>query len=173
MIDFKLFSWLIEMDAEVIQKQVQAILAVHGSGGDKLVPILLAVQNQCGYLPEDAIVQIAAHLKINPGQIYSVGSFYAYFKLKPIGRQHITVCRGTACHIRGAPQILEEISKNIGIDEGETSADMEYTLETVACIGCCALAPALKINEEVHGNVSPRETKGFFTATKKGDKHAR
>ena len=161
------------MDAEIIQKQLIDILTVHGKGEAKLVPILLAVQDRFGYLSEDAVVQIAAHLKINTGQIYSVASFYNFFKLKPIGRQHITVCRGTACHIRGAPQILEEISKNIGIDEGETSADMEYTLETVACIGCCALAPALKINEEAHGNVSPRETKGFFTATKKGDKNAR
>jgi len=102
-----------------------------------------------------------------------VSSFYTHFKLKPIGKRHITVCRGTACHIRGAPQILDEISKAIGINEGETSADMEFSLETVACIGCCALAPALKINEQVHGNISPRETKTLVAALKKGERNAR
>ncbi len=156
------------MEPETTKKQVQDILAVSGNGDAKLVPILLSVQNRFGFLPKEAVQQIADFLKMSSGQIYSVASFYSHFKLKPIGRQHITVCRGTACHIHGAPQVLEEISKVIGINEGETSDDMEYTLETVACIGCCALAPALKINEEVHGNVNPRSTKALFPAVKKG-----
>jgi NADH-quinone oxidoreductase subunit E len=156
------------MEPETTKKQVQDILAVSGNGDAKLVPILLSVQNRFGYLPKEAVQQIADFLKMSSGQIYSVASFYSHFKLKPIGRQHITVCRGTACHIHGAPQVLEEISKVIEINEGETSDDMEYTLETVACIGCCALAPALKINEEVHGNVNPRSTKALFPAVKKG-----
>ena len=156
------------MDPETTKKQVQDILAVSGNGDAKLVPILLSVQNRFGYLPKEAVQQIADFLKMSSGQIYSVASFYSHFKLKPIGRRHITVCRGTACHIHGSPQVLEEISKVIGINEGETSDDMEYTLETVACIGCCALAPALKINEKVHGNVNPRSTKALFPAVKKG-----
>ncbi|MDD5191058.1 MAG: NADH-quinone oxidoreductase subunit NuoE [Dehalococcoidales bacterium] len=158
------------MDSEVAKKQVQEILDASGDGDARLVPILLAIQAKFGYLPQDAIKQVGEYLKISPGEIYSVASFYAHFKLKPIGKRHITVCRGTACHIRGAPQILEEISKVIGVKEGETSEDMEYTLETVACIGCCALAPALKINEAVHGNVTTRSARTMFTAIKKGEK---
>jgi NADH-quinone oxidoreductase subunit E len=161
------------MESEAKGKQVEQILEAAGRGNTKLVLILLSVQAQFGYLPKEAIDKIGEFLKISPGQIYSVASFYAHFKLKPIGKKHITVCRGTACHIRGAPQVLDEISKVIGINDGETSEDMEYTLETVACIGCCALAPALKINEEVHGNVTPRETKAMFIALKKEEKHAR
>jgi len=159
------------MDPETTKKQVQDILTVSGNGDAKLVPILLSVQNRFGYLPQEVIRQIADYLKMSPGQIYSVASFYSHFKLKPIGRQHITVCRGTACHIRGAPQVLDGISKVVGINEGETSEDMEYTLETVACIGCCALAPAVKINEKVYGNVNPHSTNTFFPAVKKEDKH--
>lgn len=161
------------MDSSALQKQVADILILHDSGDVPLVPILLALQSHFGYLPKEAISLLSKRLKISPGQIYSVASFYTHFKLKPIGKMHITVCRGTACHIHGAPQILDEISKVIGIGEGETSGDMEFTLETVACIGCCALAPALKINEEVHGTVTPKATKAMFTAIKKGDKHAR
>jgi len=161
------------MDAQEIKTAVAEILARHSNGEAKLVPILLAVQEHFGYLPPEAVQQVGEHLRMSPGQIYSVASFYTHFKLKPIGRRHITVCRGTACHIRGAPQVLEEITKVIGINEGETAKDMEFSLETVACIGCCALAPALKINEQVHGNISPRETRTLFSALKKGEKNAR
>jgi len=161
------------MNTQEIKTAVAEILTRQGNGDARLVPILLAVQEHFGYLPPEAVQQVGEHLGISPGQIYSVASFYTNFKLKPIGKRHITVCRGTACHIRGAPQILDEISKAIGINEGETSADMEFSLETVACIGCCALAPALKINEQVHGNISPRETKTLVAALKKGERNAR
>jgi len=96
------------------------------------------------------------------GNIYSISSFYSHFRLTPIGRQHITVCRGTACHVRGAPQILSELEREIGIAEGETSDDLEYTLESVACIGCCALAPCLKVNVDVHGEMTAQKVEGLF-----------
>jgi NADH-quinone oxidoreductase subunit E len=139
------------------EERVKEILSSYESGPGKLVPILLDVQSSIGYLPEEGMQQVARFLNINVGQIYSVASFYSQFQLTPVGRLRVTVCRGTACHIRGAPQILEEIEKEIGIKEGETSSDMEYTLETVACIGCCALAPCIKINTDVHGELTPRK----------------
>ena len=135
------------MNGKISDKQVEDILATHGKSTDNLVPILLTIQDTFGYLPENVILHISKFLGITPGQIYSVATFYKRFQLTPVGRQRITICRGTACHIRGAPQIINEIEQTIGIKEGETSKDMEYTLETVACIGCCALAPCLKINE--------------------------
>ncbi|HEX9897165.1 MAG TPA: NAD(P)H-dependent oxidoreductase subunit E [Dehalococcoidales bacterium] len=151
------------MDTNLIDTRVEEILSCYGKGANKLVPILLAVQDAFGYLPENVIQSIGEFLSVNPGQIYSVASFYKRFQLTPVGKQRITVCRGTACHIRGAPQIVTEIERAIDIKEGETSADLEYTLETVACIGCCALAPCLKVNEVVYGAMTPRKAGSLFT----------
>ena len=148
---------------EIITRQDRG----QGKGESRLVPLLLALQAEFGYLPPEAIGQIGDHLGMTAGQVYSVASFYTHFKLKPIGKKHITVCRGTACHIRGAPQIADEVNDILGIGEGETSEDREYSFETVACIGCCALAPALKINDHVHGNITPREAADLFSDIKK------
>ena len=155
------------------EERLRAILSSHGSGPSDLIPILLEVQADFSYLPEEAIELIASFLNIAEGEIYSVASFYAQFRLTPIGRQRVTVCRGTACHIRGAPQILRQIEEEIGIQEGETSSDLEYTLETVACIGCCALAPCLKINQDVHGELTPGKTEQLLLALNKGEPDAR
>jgi NADH:ubiquinone oxidoreductase subunit E len=151
------------VDTNLIDTRLKEILSTHGKGANKLVPILLTVQDAFGYLPENVIQYVGDFLAISPGQIYSVASFYKRFQLTPVGKRRVTVCRGTACHIRGAPQIITEIEQAIGLKEGETSADLEYTLETVACIGCCALAPCLKINEAVHGAMTPRKAGALFT----------
>ena len=155
------------------EERLRAILSSYGREPGKLIPILLEVQADFSYLPEEAIELIASFLNIAEGEIYSVASFYAQFRLTPIGRQRVTVCRGTACHIRGAPQILRQIEEEIGIQEGETSSDLEYTLESVACIGCCALAPCLKINQDVHGELTPGKTEQLFLALNKGEPDAR
>ena len=156
----------------VQEHDIEGILKAHGKGPDKLVPVLLSVQGSFGYLPEDAILRAAEFLGVTVGQVYAVASFYERFQLKPVGRRRVTVCRGTACHIRGAPQIVAEIEKRLGLKEGETSADLEYTLETVACIGCCALAPVIKVNEAVHGAMTVRKAREVFDDLSAGDKNA-
>ena len=156
------------MDSKTADSRVQEILNAHGKGANSLVPVLLAVQDAFGYLPEDVIRQVSAHIGVGVGRVYSVASFYRRFQLTPVGKRRVTVCRGTACHIRGAPQIVAEIEKTIGINEGETSKDMEFTLETVACIGCCALAPCLKVNEAVHGEMTPGKARGLFNGLSQG-----
>jgi len=140
------------------------ILASYRGGRGELIPILQEVQNNLGYLPEDVMLGIARFIGVPESRVYSVASFYAQFRLLPLGRKRVTVCRGTACHIRGAPQILNEIERTVGIREGETSDDLEYTLETVACIGCCALAPCIRINMDVHGEMTRENVTGFFPA---------
>jgi len=155
------------------EERLRAILSSYGNGHGQLIPILLEVQANFSYLPEEAIELIAGFLNIAEGEIYSVASFYTQFRLTPIGRQHVTVCRGTACHIRGAPDILRHIEDEIEIQEGETSSDMEYSLESVACIGCCALAPCLKVNQDVHGELTPQKVGGIFSALNAGEKDAR
>ena len=149
---------------EIDEGLLRDILSRYQGKANELIPILLEVQENFSYLPEEAIKSIAGFIDIPEGNIYSVSSFYSQFRLTPVGRQHITVCRGTACHVRGAAQILSELEREIGIDEGETSDDLEYPLESVACIGCCALAPCLRVNNNVHGEMTVQKVEGLFTA---------
>jgi len=151
---------------ELEEQLLREILSFYRGKKRELIPLLLEVQVNFGYLPEDAIQLIASFLNTDEGEIYSVASFYAQFRLLPLGRQRVTVCRGTACHIRGSPHILREVEKAIGVKEGETTSDMEYTLETVACIGCCALAPCLKINNSVRGEMSLEKVRGLFSSNR-------
>ncbi len=124
---------------------------------EELIPVLQAVQDEFGYLPNDTMAKIAKFTGASESNVFGVASFYAQFRLTPTGKNKINVCRGTACHVRGAPQILEEVERHLGIKEGESTPDMEYSLETVACIGCCALAPVITINDEVFGKLSLKD----------------
>ncbi len=141
---------------------VDRILASYKGERNELVPILQEVQENLGYLPEKAMIDIARFLGVPGSHVYSVASFYAQFRTLPLGKTRVAVCRGTACHIRGAPLILHEIEDAIHLKEGETSGDLEYTLETVACIGCCALAPCIKVNMDVAGDMTPEKAKELF-----------
>ncbi|OGW46232.1 MAG: NADH dehydrogenase [Nitrospirae bacterium RBG_13_41_22] len=154
------------MEEELLE---QILASFKGERGE-LVPILQEVQDNLGYLPEKAMLDIAKFIDLPESRVYSVASFYTQFRTLPLGRRRVAVCRGTACHIRGAPHILSTIEKTIGLKEGETSDDLEYTLETVACIGCCALAPCIRINREVSGEMTPRKAKGFFLEKEEGVK---
>jgi NADH:ubiquinone oxidoreductase subunit E len=150
------------------EQLLEDILASFKGERSELVPILQEMQENLGYLPEKVMLDIAQFIGVPESHVYSVASFYAQFRTLPLGRKRIAVCRGTACHIRGAPQILSTIEKTISLKEGETSDDLEYTLETVACIGCCALAPCIRINREVSGEITPEKAKGIFLAKEEG-----
>ena len=127
-----------------------------GNKGE-LVPILQKVQDALGYLPKSALHKIAKFTKLTDSHVFGVASFYTQFRLQPTGKNKICICRGTACHVRGAPQILEEVERRLCIKEGESTPDLEYSLETVACLGCCALAPVVTINDEVHGRMTLKD----------------
>jgi NADH-quinone oxidoreductase subunit E len=150
------------------EELLEEILGSYRGDRGELVPILQEVQDNLGYLPEKIMLDIAKFIGVPESHVYSVASFYAQFRLLPLGRKRVAVCRGTACHIRGAPQILNMVEKTIGLKEGETSDDMEYTLETVACIGCCALAPCIRINMDVSGEMTPEKAKALFIARDNG-----
>ena len=126
--------------------------------GDRqeLIPILQETQAKFRYLPAAAMREIANFLHIPESTVYGVSTFYAQFKLTPLGKKIIRVCRGTACHVRGASKVLAEMEKQLGIKAGETTDDMEYTLETVACIGACALAPTMTIDNETYGKMTTK-----------------
>jgi NADH-quinone oxidoreductase subunit E len=120
------------------------------------------LQQELGYLPEEVMQQIADYLHLSPGTVYSVATFYARFKFVPSGKKVVCACRGTACHVRGGAGVLREIEKRLGIKPGETTKDREYTLETVACIGACALAPTVMVEKEIYRQMTPKKVAEVF-----------
>ena len=135
---------------------------------ESLISLLQAVQEHLGYLPPEAMGTVARHARVPRSRVYGVASFYSQFRFNPVGRQRVAVCRGTACHVGGARMILEELERTLGIAEGQTSEDLEYSLETVACIGCCGLAPCLTVNDEVSAKLTPKKVRRQFRDAKKG-----
>ncbi|MBP2653411.1 MAG: NADH-quinone oxidoreductase, subunit [Firmicutes bacterium] len=127
-----------------------------------LIPVLQEAQNVYGYLSKDIITRIGEKLGIATSQIYGVATFYSQFHLKPRGRNIIRVCQGTACHVRGAKAILQALEDNLKISAGSTTPDLKFTLETVACIGACGLAPVLMINDDTHGRLTPEAIPGIL-----------
>jgi NADH-quinone oxidoreductase subunit E len=126
---------------------------------EELIPILQRVQEHYGYLPEETMKKVAKFLQLPESTVFGVGTFYAQFKLVPSGRTIIRVCRGTACHVRGGAGILREVEKRLGIKAGETTPDLKYSLETVACFGACALAPVTVVSNKVHGRMTKAKVK--------------
>ena len=127
-----------------------------------LIPVLQEAQNIYGYLPKDVLQQIAKELRIPFSKVYGVCTFYAQFHLKPRGRNIIRVCLGTACHVRGGSKIFEAAQEHLGVGQGGTTADLRFTLETVACIGACGLSPCMMINDDTHGRLVPKQVGGIF-----------
>ncbi len=133
---------------------INDILSRYTKERSNLIPILHEAQEEFGYLPEEAMEAIAGFLNLSNSTVYAVSSFYVHFKFAPTGKKLIKVCRGTACHVRGGARILGEVKKRLGIKPGETSSDGEYTLETIACFGSCALAPVMVLDDSVHGRMT-------------------
>jgi len=141
----------------VVEERLNEILSSYQGKKEELIPILQHVQQVFGYLPEPMMKRIAKFLKLPESTVFGVGTFYAQFKLVPSGRNIIKVCRGTACHVRGGARILREVEKHLGIKPGESTPDLECCLETVACIGACALAPTIVVNNETYGQMATRK----------------
>ena len=120
-----------------------------------LIQVLLDVQHEYNWLPQEALKHISDRLKVPFSQIYRVASFYKAMSLTPRGNHLIRVCLGTACHVRGAPRILDNVEQALSIKAGETTQDMKFSLERVNCLGCCALGPVMVIDGEAHGNLVP------------------
>ena len=124
-----------------------------GEKGD-LIPVLQRVQQKVGYLGPDDIKTISRWLKISENEIYGVATFFAQFRFHPPGEHHIKVCLGTACHVRGGEQVLDTAKERLGIDIGETTPDGKYDIERVACLGCCALAPVVALDDKIYSQMS-------------------
>jgi len=148
-------------------KQIDKIIDGYRGRRWALIPLCQEIQEKVGYIPPVAVPRIAGALGLFPAQVQGVVSFYAQLYTHPRGKNIVRVCRGTACHVRGGKSILKLVRQHLGIDEGQTSEDMQFTLETVACIGVCALAPNMMINKDTYGNLNPKKVARLFGGVKK------
>ena len=153
----------VELSAEEksLLEQIKTDLADIGNDRGKLIPILQLFQQKLAYLPGDAIHLVADHLNISSSEVYGVATFYNQFRFNPPGKNPVKVCLGTACHVKGGDIILENFERKLEIREGETTPDREFSVDRVACVGCCALAPVTVVGETVHGHMQPSKVEGL------------
>jgi len=149
------------------------ILDKYERNPNKLIPILQDIQEEYSYLPEDIMTFVSTALGISAATIYGVATFYAHFTLQPKGKHIIKICDGTACHVKKSTDIIERLEKELGLSgEKNTTDDMMFTLETVACLGACGLAPAVVIDDKVHGMMTPDSTMVLINEIKEAEQNA-
>ena len=145
------------------------MIARVGSGVELAIPLLQAVQDEFRYIPIEAIEHIAANTEMTETRLYGVATFYSQFRLEPVGEKVIKVCHGTACHVAGAEGVTDALEQRLAVKDGETTADGKYTLESVACLGCCSLAPVVAVNDEISANVERADAPKLVDALEVGD----
>lgn len=143
-----------EKGEEFSTEELSTILEKHRRDRNGLISVLLAVQKEFGYLPKEAMKRVAEFLGIKPVDVWGVATFFNQFRLTPLGKNHVKVCMGTACHLAGGRLVVEALERELSIKVGETSADGHFSLERVACIGCCMLAPVTVIKDKVYSKMS-------------------
>jgi NADH-quinone oxidoreductase subunit E len=152
-----------------MEEKVKEIIQQYSGDRSYLVPILQDVQREFNYLPKDVLRAVSTHLSVPISRVYEVATFYKAFSLKPKGRCQLSLCMGTACHVRGAELIARNVEDILGIKEGDTTADLEFSYETVGCLGACALGPVLVVDGEYHGHMNiAKSTKILKKLGKKG-----
>lgn len=139
-------------------ESVDQIVDKHGCEASSLIQILLDIQKESNWLPREALERVGERLQVPYARIQHIATFYKAFSLVPKGRHGIHICMGTACHVRGAGRLLDTVEELTGIKPGETDLDMKFSLETVNCLGCCALGPVMEVDGKTHGKMSPSKT---------------
>ncbi|MFC1978668.1 NAD(P)H-dependent oxidoreductase subunit E [Chloroflexota bacterium] len=159
------------MEEKSVIEQITPIFEKYRRERKNLIPILQDVQEKLHYLPLESIVEVAGFFNIAPSAVYGVVTFYNQFRMIPPGKHPIKVCLGTACHMKSGELVLEAWERELGIKVGQVTEDMEFDLERVACVGCCAMAPVAVVDEAVHGQVTPTKIQGIVGAIKRKDAH--
>jgi NADH-quinone oxidoreductase subunit E len=142
-----------------MKKGLPEILGRHDRNRDSLIPLLQDIQAHFGYVSEETVEAIAKHLEVSESCIYGVATFYTQFRFTRPGDHMVKVCLGTACHVRGGSQIMDEVNRHLGIEAGQTTTDYKFSLERVACFGSCALSPVVVVDSKVYGRMSPKKVK--------------
>ena len=152
-----------------VEQRLSEALSEFARKPANVIPMLQKVQSVLGYLPESALLEIAQRTGLSAARVYGVATFYAQFRLQPVGKYIIKVCRGTACHVSGSDVILDDVQRLLQIAPGGTTKDRLFTLETVACFGCCALAPVVVVNDLVYGLMTAAKTRGLLEELRRGE----
>ena len=139
-------------------ERIDAIIDRHGAEASSLIQVLLEIQREDHWLSSEVLGRIAERLQVPRARIQHIATFYKAFSLVPKGRHEIHICVGTACHVRGAQRVLDKVADATGIQPGETDLELKFSLETVNCVGCCALGPVMEIDGKTHGKLSPADT---------------
>lgn len=154
---------------EGIPKTVDKILGKYNSDKKWLISILFDIQNEFRYLPREALQYLSKKLEVPMTDVYSIATFYKAFSLTPKGKHSVTVCMGTACHVRGSLSVLEEFERQLEVRPGDTTSDKMFSLSTVSCLGCCAMGPIAVVDEKYHGQVTANKVKPVLDAVRKAD----
>jgi NADH-quinone oxidoreductase subunit E len=139
-------------------KRIDEIIEKHHSEASSLIQVLLDIQSENHWLPKEALIRVSEKLNVPMTRVQHIATFYKAFSLVPKGRHEIHVCMGTACHVRGSERVLDSVQDMTGIRPGETDMDLKFSLQTVNCLGCCALGPVMEIGGKTHGNMTPSRT---------------
>ncbi len=138
--------------------RIDRIIDKHEGAESALIQVLLEIQSENSWLPKDALARVGERLRVPLSRIQHIATFYKAFSLVPKGRHQVHICMGTACHVRGAARVLDKVQDLTGIKPGETDQELKFSLETVNCLGCCALGPVIEIDGKTHGKISPAKT---------------
>ncbi len=158
-----------ELELERVDEIIEKNLSEHKKQEKSpLIPVLQDIQKIYGWLPEQALIRASRKLKVPTIELYGVASFYNEFRLKPLGDYHIVVCTGTACHVRGAPLLLSELERSLGVEEGEVTPDQKFSLEGARCVGTCAVAPVIIVNGKYHGNMDKKKLNKLIEELQEG-----
>ena len=152
-----------------VNQEAKEIVAAIGTEPEFAIPLLQEIQRRHSYLPEDLMEAVAVESGIPASRLFGVATFYSQFRFTPQGKHLIRICKGTACHVAGAEMLSSSISDDLGIAEGETTEDLMFSLESVACLGCCSLAPVVMIDDEIYGKLSPKKIKEILKGYKNGE----
>lgn len=152
-------------------KQNIDYIYVYEKNASSLIPLLQKTQENYGYLPDNVMERIAEYVDVPLSRVYGVATFYSQFRFRPLGTYVIKICHGTACHVNGGVNIARVIKEDVGIEEGETTSDGLISLERVACLGCCSLAPVIMINDTAYGNLTPAKVRRLIHKVKTGEMH--
>jgi NADH-quinone oxidoreductase subunit E len=160
------------MSTGLNETPAENLLAAYDRSRQNLIPILQDVQTHYGYLPQEVMDRVAEHLQLSVHDVYGVATFYSQFRFHPPGKHCLKVCQGTACHVRGSEVVLDALSRRLGILPGQTTPDREYTLERVMCVGSCALAPAVVVDDTVHGRMTQAKIDRMLSPERAKSGHA-
>jgi NADH-quinone oxidoreductase subunit E len=151
-----------EREDDISLDKISSAIMSHDKCRKNLIPILQMIQQQFAYIPPEAIRLVAKYLEIAVCEVYGVATFYNQFRFNPPGKHPVKVCLGTACHVKGGEIVLENFERKLGIQDGETTTDREFSIDRVACVGCCALAPVALVGENVYGGMTPSKVEGII-----------